>query len=199
MTKHSQTLKEYFYGRVYRFDDVSVNSNRDHTLAILDTFDTFDKTMHCYLMAVSPLVSSASTAVDKGRVFPPIFGAYSDHSIFYRMQRLGLPELIDRRDVLYASHGLIHVDHRLLSYDAQEMSIVTSCHLVDSDIFVPPFNKWNEDTVKICDKHQIQLIKWEQGWKCIEHNLDRSPSATHSWYLHDRELTTKQLADWLTQ
>ena len=65
----------------------------------------------------------------------------------------------------------MHVDHRLLHPAAQEMSIVTSCRLIGADVFIPPFNKWNEYTEEICADRQITLVKFEDGWRGCEHEV----------------------------
>ena len=93
------------------------------------------------------------------------------------------------------SHGLIHVDHRLLSREAQEMSILTSCSLAKSKVFVPPFNKWNKDSEDICREHNIQLVKFEDGWLCMEYN-DFNPDQ-ELWYIHSREFTLDSFREWL--
>ncbi len=135
------------------------------------------------IWAVSPLVCSSEK--ESQRVFPSIYNAHSNKNVFYGVDSLGIPEL--RKDVTLAGHGLIHVDHRLLHYDAQEMSIVTSCRLINAKMFVPPFNKYNDDTKSICEKNNIQLVIWEEGWKCIDHekwdgNIDK-------WYIHNNAFT----------
>ena len=89
-----------------------------------------------------------------------------------------------------ASHGLIHVDHRLMTKEAQELSILTSASLVKANVFIPPFNKWNKDTESICDEHGIELIKFEDGWLCMEYN---SYDDNHDkWYLHAREFSIEK-------
>jgi len=67
------------------------------------------------------------------------------------------------------SHGLLHFDHSTASLETQELSILTSCSILQSSKFVPPFNRWNYDTEKICLENGIDLVKVEDGWV----NLDR--------------------------
>jgi hypothetical protein len=62
------------------------------------------------------------------RVFPAIFKAYSDQRHFLRPDSCGIPA--SPPGVERASHGLFHLDHRLLGEEAQEMSILASCALV---------------------------------------------------------------------
>lgn len=84
--------------------------------------------------------------------------------------------------VIIASHGLFHVDHRTLSKDALEMSIVSSCRYLRTRIFVPPFNFWNEAVAEVCEKNGIHLVRHEEGWRSLEHETFDS---THKlWYFH---------------
>jgi hypothetical protein len=82
-----------------------------------------------------------------------------------------------------ASHGLIHLDHSRVGYDAQEMNILTSCNLLKTNMFIPPFNRYNEDTVKICEKNGIELLVG--GWKSLKFN-EYDPEH-EKWYLHPWE------------
>ena len=141
------------------------------------------------------IIYGVSPMVHKGvgeRVFPKEFTAMSDHRIFYSVDTFGIPEL-DKRCVV-ASHGMIHVDHRLLSKDCQEMSILVSCSLLKAKIFVPPFNKWNKHTEEICSENSIYLIKWEDGWRSMEHN-DFNSKIT-KWYLHARDFNLEKVIKW---
>jgi hypothetical protein len=125
-------------------------------------------------------------------VFPPVLCALSDHRAFYMVDRCLVPTC--PKDIVMVTHGLVHRDHRLLSYAAQEMSIVTSASLVKSTIFVPPFNKWNEDTEDICDEHGITLVKFEEGWKHMKHN--RFDRGEHKYYLHSCDFTIDDFKKW---
>lgn len=80
------------------------------------------------------------------------------------------------------SHGLIHADHSKLQYDAQEMSIVTSCNYLNTDIFVPPFNFYNEATESICKRYNITMTRESDGWKCLDYEAF-DPNHRH-WYFH---------------
>jgi len=82
--------------------------------------------------------------LDNERVFPAIYKAYSDYRKFYNVDSIGFPVLKDSWNfVKIVSHGLLHIDHRLLNYEAQEMSILVSSSLLKTRKFVPPFNKYN--------------------------------------------------------
>lgn len=175
--------------KVFRFDDICANSNMDEVREITDyLLSNFDCQV---LWAVSPLVHKSESK--NQRVFPKILTAKSDFRNFYEVDNLGLINDIPK-GVTLASHGLIHVDHRLLDYAAQEMSIVVSCSLVGNRIFVPPFNKWNKDTEAICKEHDINLIKFEDGWLSMEHN--KNIENHNLWYLHHWNFNLKQVKEW---
>ena len=182
--------------KVFRFDDICLNG--DTVLANKITDHILSKVPHAKIIyAISPLVHDMSLEKDrvtKQRIFPKILNAYSDPKVFYNVDLCGIPTNLHPRADL-AAHGLVHVDHRLLDKSAQEMSILVSASLVKAKIFIPPFNKWNKDTEKICRDNAIELIKFEDGWKCAEYNkFDNTQSL---WYLHHREFTEKSFKDWL--
>lgn len=101
--------------------------------------------------------------------------------------------MYDYRHPLYkvVSHGLYHIDHSNVSRETQEMSIIGSCSFLKTDIFVPPFNRFNQDTLDICFDNDIK-IKTE-GWKSLEHN--DFDSRHKFWYFHSWKYTVNQLKD----
>lgn len=182
--------------KIFRFDDVCINADmtliNDMTNFLLDKFD------ECVVLwGVSPLVhdmSNFKNEKERQRIFPKILNAFSDYKNYYLVDLAGLPDI--NKKATLASHGLIHVDHRLLDKSAQEMSILISSSLVKSKIFIPPFNKWNVDTEDICFKNGIELIKFEDGWLSMEHNIfDESHNL---WYLHSREFSFESFVKWFS-
>jgi hypothetical protein len=144
--------------------------------------------MYC----VSPLAFLSSecgkNSPDNERTFPQILNAYSDYRLFFKVKQCWLPKRDQLpKNVKLASHGLIHIDHRLLNYETQELSIIVSCSLLATYLYVPPFNKWDEDTIDICDENCIELIKFEDGWKCLEY--EPFTEKHDKWYLHPREIS----------
>ncbi len=178
---------------IFRFDDVCINANME-LINDMTNF-LFDRFPNCtVLWGVSPLVHDMSDTTGKTaeRIFPQILNAHSDHRLFFNVDFAGIPALHPKATM--AGHGLIHVDHRLLTYEQQEMSIIISASLVKSKIFIPPFNKWNKDTDAICKEHGIELIKFEDGWLSMEHN---SFDDKHGmWYLHAREFKFEDFKKW---
>ena len=180
--------------KVFRFDDININEDMEKTIKLAELIRyRFGecKVIFCF----SPLVHdmSGETGKNKERIFPKIMNAYSDYRVFYKVDKCGIPKIPDW--IIKAGHGLFHVDHRLLNREAQEMSILSSCSLVKTSIFVPPFNKWNEDTESICNEANIELVKFEDGWLCCEYN-EFNPK--HDlWYMHAREFTLKEFTKWI--
>jgi hypothetical protein len=146
------------------------------------------------LYCISPLVHNmiGENKKNSQRIYPKIMNAYSDYRDFFKVDMAGTPEIPDF--AVRASHGLIHVDHRLLDEHAQEMSVIVSCSIAKSKIFVPPFNKWNKLTEKICFENGIELVKFEDGWKCIEYNSFDPDQKL--WYIHHRELSVENFKAW---
>lgn len=178
----------------FRFDDVCINA--DINLINKMTDFLFEKFPNCIVLyGVSPLVhdmSQSKTEVESQRVFPRILNALSEYKNFYNVDKLGIPDT--HKKATLAAHGLIHVDHRLLPKEVQEMSILISASLVKSKIFIPPFNKWNKHTEEVCNEHNIELIKFEDGWLSMEHN---NFNYEHDkWYLHAREFSIDKFINW---
>lgn len=176
-----------------RIDDISLNVNRDRLMRFIEQIQTVDSNIKI-MLAISPLVFNMKknfpddTRVHE-RVFPSILNAYSDFREFYKVERIGLPEWLEELrsldNVCFASHGLVHVDHRLLDKSAQEMSILTSTSFISTNIFVPPFNKYNESTEAICNLAGIELIKWEDGWKHLCYQTFQNDGSYYYIHLHD--------------
>lgn len=169
---------------VARIDDVSINTDRAKLLAMIDVLlERFNCRVIC---GISPIVFDNAGAE---RVFPPILKALSDHREFYKGDRIGVPPIRDDERIIAASHGLVHVDHRLLSREAQEMSILISCSIIQTRIFIPPWNHWNNDTKEICREHGIELVKFEDGWKHLRYQRfgdnDRVYFHTHDFSIEE--------------
>jgi hypothetical protein len=182
--------------KTFRFDDICLNSDMKHvrkmTNFLIGTF-----TQPHIMWAISPLVQDPSVAYHG--VYAPILKAYSDNTLLYRNDKLGIPDIPPdlKGHVTVISHGLVHADHRLMCKGAQELSILASTSLLQTDIFLPPFNHWNDDTEDICTKHGIKLIKFEDGWRSLEHEPFRR-NEIHKWYLHDRNMTFEDFKAKLT-
>lgn len=78
-----------------------------------------------------------------------------------------------------AVHGLFHIDYRKLSYSNQyahikEAKTTMSLLFGNIEYFVPPFNKYNEDTLKACHRLSLELIPsyYEADTKIVNTNPD---------------------------
>lgn len=173
----------------FRFDDVCGTSDMELTNNLTDFL--LKRFPSCRVIwAISPLVHDSQ--IHSQRVFPKEWNALSDFRQHYKLNTFS--DIKGRDDVTVATHGLIHVDHRLLTKEAQELSIILSASLVGSNIFVPPFNKWNKETEDICKENLIELIKFEYGWQSMEFN--KFNTDTKLWYLHAREWTLETFIKW---
>jgi len=188
--------------RIFRFDDICANTDIENLVDLVYCIQEHTSSFGI-LFGISPLSFWPTTLgddkVSTQRVFPKVLNAFSDPSLYYAVdqywfEKLPIGFLENMTFLIYAAHGLVHVDHRLLSYDAQEMSIVTSCSLIHTKHFIPPFNKWNQDTIDICDKHKYRLYKFEDGWRGVEYNT--YDVNTPLWYLHPGNFTPEKLAKW---
>lgn len=192
--------------KIFRFDDISRNTNlvklREFIDIILNSHD-FDEIWLCY----SPFAHDPDSkyhpaqkdpsVLERERVFPSILKAISDHRLFYHVDNVLDPQILMDKfpECKFISHGLVHVDHRLLSKTAQEMSILIGCALARSKIFIPPFNHYNKKTEKICKDNGIDLIKFEDGWLHVKHN--KRNRYHEKYYVHTFDITTKELESWM--
>lgn len=186
---------------IFRIDDINGNTRRSKLEAFVDVILQHEQTA-TIMLAVSILYTLDD---ESERVFPKIYEDYSDHRVFYKVtavcnpiQSLDHPSILKAQttgQIIIASHGLIHVDHRLLGREGQELSIVVASNLLNSKTFVPPFHKWNKDTEDVCQEHDIDLVRFEEGWK---HVMFNEYEEDHGYYyFHPFDLTPSQLRDWL--
>lgn len=173
---------------LFRIDDVSVNTDLgrlENTVGFIRSQVPEAKIM----LAISPMVHAIGPGENKERTFPAMLHVQNDHREFYKVERSGVPKVGHLADVI-AAHGLVHVDHRLMTRSAQELSIVASCSLVGTKTFVPPFHKWNEKTEQVCSEFGIDLIRWNSTWIHLKyHNLKWLGAArafvSYYFHLHD--------------
>jgi hypothetical protein len=183
--------------RIWRIDDVSVNTDVPALIKLIEACLETGREQNRVILAINPVVIGK----DRQRPFPAAMKPLSVVSEYFKATACGLPQDIPFSrwdgDVITAGHGMIHVDHRLLTYEQQELSILMSCSLARADSFVPPFNYWDKNTLAICVKHGIQLIRYEDGWRHVLHN-EYSPNHL-TWYLHPWDVTPDGLRAWRKQ
>jgi len=115
--------------KTFRFDDISLNSDINLVNSITD-FILQRAPDAQILFCISPMVNNECGE----RVFPSKFHAFADHRKFFNVDKIGLPQGL-HDDAVFAGHGLVHVDHRLLSKELQEFSILTSCAIAKCKTF----------------------------------------------------------------
>ena len=168
---------------IIRIDDVSANTDMEELDDLLDAVrDTLHPTK--IILAVNPI----SQSNDEGSVYLGVPFKAQPSEFFYNVDAMiNLMEIPVEDDIVVASHGLLHIDHTRYDSKTQELSIVSSCSLLDTDTFVPPFNRYNYTTEEVCRKHGIKLIRSTDGWKSLDYHakVEDSFDPTHKlWYMH---------------
>lgn len=165
---------------IFRIDDVSQNTDMEELAAIVQIInDTYPGSEIWY--CVNPICRSSFD----GSVYPGVPFKGRDKLFFYNVNSVFSDERMWklRTTGRIVSHGLLHSDHSKLQYDAQEMSIVTSCNLLATNTFVPPFNYFNEATESVCRINKIKLIRSEEeGWESLEY--EKFDPTWGLWYFH---------------
>lgn len=174
---------------IFRIDDISINTDIPRLVETVKTI-----LHYCpgstIMLAVSPITFNMEyqKGVNKERMNEGVLNVCSDHRVFFKGGQLELPDLSEFDDwtgVKIVSHGFIHVDHRLLGKELQEWNILQSCNIIcpEEPIFVPPYHKWNTDTLSICLENRIELVKVGQNWNHLGYNKVKS-SAMGKYYFH---------------
>ena len=145
---------------IIRNDDINPNSN----------FENIQK-MYQMILFYYPLTEIYSCIT--------IFGKQNKEGMIYPTTNLTIQDryfydvdkIFDFKYIPYlkniVSHGLFHCYHKGLSYETQKMSIITSCNLLNTKIFIPPFWAWDKTTEQVCKDNGIRL--WDEpNWKNIE-------------------------------
>lgn len=186
--------------KTFRFDDISINTNEEKLISMIDMI--FSKyTDSEIILGISPFVHDMSNfeGRKKERIFPEILNVYSDFRVFYNIDKVGIPiNLIDKiisnyKNIYTAGHGLVHVDHRLINRSVQEISILLSCNLIKSSMFIPPFNKYNKDTEEICNENNIKLLKFEDGWTHLFYY--KVSDNSNKYYVHSHDFDLDQFKE----
>lgn len=170
---------------IFRNDDVSVNTNPKELArtygAIHEIFPDAE---------IWSCVTLFANRNPKGSIYPDVPFKNNETNWFYKNADCFM---YDYKHPLYkvASHGLYHIDHSKVSRETQEMSIIGSCSYLKSKLFVPPFNKFNQDTLDICFDNDIKIIT--DGWKSLEH--EQFDSAHKMWYFHSWQWSSGQLKE----
>lgn len=168
---------------IFRIDDVNPNTDMKQLELIVSEM---------FLMKDFEKVILGVTVLAKENTDQAVYPSppFKDQplSFFYKTDRLmNVMLLRPFNHCEIASHGLIHSDHSQMSKEAQELSILTSCGVLNAKTFIPPFNKYNSDTEKICTDNQINLIRKEDGFRSLDKEVfvnDNYNPAHRYWYMH---------------
>lgn len=177
---------------IIRNDDVSANSNFQSITDMYRTIKMFYPDVEIW--SCITLLSKDSS---DGAVYPGSPFKKNDLKFFFDVDQY-LPTSIANRipGSKIVSHGLWHFNHAVVTSHLQEASIVSSCRLLKTNVFVPPFNAWNKDTQDICESNGVRLVKFDEGWRSLEHNKF---NPTHPlWYFHSWRYTLQEFERVLT-
>lgn len=201
--------------KTFRIDDISTNTNLYKLEKIIDRIIEFygDNQPIRVILGVSCMTHNMDdcNVPEKERLFPKILNAHSDFRVFYNVDHIGIPDLnhilfhpkyITQKNLTIevASHGLMHIDHRLLSYDLQEFNILCSVSLIRHKFpdhfvkkFIMPFNKFDEHTKTICKEHNIEILAWDYSWQHMSYitpeNKDEAKNIDQ-YYMHTHDFST---------
>lgn len=178
---------------IIRNDDVNFNTNGEK---LKDFYNLIHEILpHAVIWSAVTVFSEQN---NKGSVYPCTPFKDNDVNWFYKAAnrvkiKYGYPS--DCPWIKTASHGLFHIDHSKVSRQTQEMSILGSCAYLKSKIFVPPFNRYNQETIDICIENGIEIRV--NGWLSMEFNP--FDGAHPMWYLHSWKFSEAKLKDYFNE
>jgi len=161
---------------LFRNDDVNPNSDFKAIRKMYDTILQYFPNAEIY-----SCVNLFSQETSEGNVYPPTKKLAKDRDYFL------VNKMFDFKSLKYleriVSHGMWHLDHKHCNNELQKYSIVSSCRILKTNLFVPPFWRYNQDTRDICSEYGIKL--WvDTTWINFD-NLDIIPEKRyylfHSW------------------
>lgn len=162
---------------LFRNDDIGANSNFEDIQKVYDHIKT--------RFPDSDICSCIYLFEKEGHLPRDIKCEYNTNKMFDLKQLPTLHTIV--------SHGLMHFSHKRVSAEIQELSILTSCNLLNTKIFLPPFVEWNKDTERICNDNGIKLLGKEK-WRSLDKEVfDASYPywLFHSWRWSAEELINK--------
>lgn len=180
-------------GITFRNDDVSANS-----IGLNQFYDVIDTKFPDSTIYSCTTVFSKSSNDYKQSVYPALPLKNQEFNYFLDVDRCEYMGNIkfEFPNVQVVSHGLWHFDHTQVESQLMKASIVSSCKLLHTDIFVPPFNRWNAEMELVCAANNITMIKSDQeGWKSFEHN--KFDPEHKLWYFHSWRWTPQTLKEYL--
>lgn len=169
---------------IIRNDDVNPNTQQGDLADIYSTIHSIFPNVEIW-----SAVTVFSDFNTKGSVYADVPFKNKDINWFYKNVSAAVINYHLPTYLKIVSHGLFHIDHSATSRGTQEMSILGSCAYLNTNIFVPPFNRYNQDTIDICFDNDIEIRI--DGWLSMEHNPF---DITHRmWYMHSWKWKPDQL------
>lgn len=167
---------------IFRNDDVNANSNIEDIKKMYATIKEYFPDAEIW-----SFVNILAKTSEDGSAYPKLKPADIDFpDVDQIFDFAHLPDLEN-----IGSHGLYHLDHRHASPDLQEHSIRSSCALLKTKVFVPPFWRWGNDTREICERHGIKF--WvDEDWINIDNENARRDH--HFYVFHSWKFTPETFA-----
>jgi len=176
---------------MFRNDDVCSNTNMKKMAGVYDLLKTYYPS--CRIING---ITICSRNTNRGSVYDEVPFKNNPVKWFYDIDKFLGRDFIDKLPYENASHGLFHVNHAKLHYDAQLMSIMSSCSYLKTTVFIPPFDAWNEDTEYACYKSGVKMLsRGKQEWKSLEY--EPFDSSHKLWYFHSWRMTIGTLREQL--
>lgn len=179
---------------IWRNDDVNPNTDFAKTKGIYSLLR--EQSPEAEIWSCVNIFSSSNNL---GSLYAEVPFKNRPISWFYNVDKIASLDWVNRyREISkVVSHGLFHINHAKVSKDTQEMSILSSCRLLKTDIFVPPFNSYNFYTAEICKNNGIRLVTPSDNWRSLE--FMSFDSNHENWYMHSWRWTAVELEKKLCQ
>lgn len=176
----------------FRNDDVNPNSNFEDIKKIYKIIKENIPGVEIY-----SAINIFGKSNDEGKPYPQIDTKVDDRD-FYDVDRMFDISKIPFLETVI-SHGLFHFPHGRMSKQTQMFSILSSCKLLNTNKFLPPFNEWNEQTVNICKKNNIIIVGDSEYNNKVRRYLKKPllPVTKEKWKNFDNEKFDSKFSYWL--
>lgn len=185
---------------IFRNDDVSADTNVEHFCEFCKIFHKYGYTqIHAVVLYG---YTNCNYLTGDERCPSPYLGEKNLSAIYNkRITDLSKNKFIGNNKALIdylniipdeiALHGLFHTNYSKMTYEEQKRDILQGLKLLNElfpnkkvSLFIPPFNKANDDTFKICKELNLQISLDEEG---SDYHLEKL-IATHSYKLENNHV-----------
>jgi hypothetical protein len=167
---------------LFRNDDVNPNSNFKHIKEIYSIIK--NKFPDAQIYSCITILGEKNSL---GRVYPQ----FNLQNHLHLRKFINVDLIFDLKQLSYlqniASHGLFHFSHARVAYETQKFSIVSSCNLLKTKVFVPPYMEINEETEQICKLAEIELWKDSDNWSNLD--TEKIDFIHTKYYFHSWKFT----------